>query len=105
MFEVAEKMGLSKADILALRHVIVSADQWLADAVQGQDQSAPSVMLRNKAAACRARMAKEAVDTFLADPEVVTMPATEEALILALAARPDYRDRRQRDEEAFAAVR
>ena len=42
-------------------------------------------------------MAIEATAVLKADPSVETMPATDDGLIAALLARPDYKNRAARD--------
>lgn len=46
---------------------------------------------------CKKRMANNAATVLKADPEVETMPATNEGLINALIARSDYKNRAERD--------
>jgi hypothetical protein len=97
MSELAKQLGLSEIEILALENDLLSIDTWLEGAMGGQDNSPLVAIIRAKANACKARMAKEAMDVLKADPEVTTMPATEDGLIMALAARGDYRNRRARE--------
>lgn len=91
--------GLTETDILALENDLLSIEDWIAGAMGGTDHQPVQKILAAKVAACRRRMAQQARDVLLADPAVDMMPATEDGLIRALAARPEYKNRREREEQ------
>jgi hypothetical protein len=84
---------LNDADLQALAHDLLDPEQWIRDAVA------------NKVAACKGRMVAVAVEVLSADPAVENMPAKPEKLIAELVKRPDYRNRKQRENDALAAAK
>ena len=66
---------------------LLNIDDWVQKAVIGKINN------------CGKRMANEATTVLKADASVETMPATDEGLVAALLARPDYKNRAARDAE------
>lgn len=81
---------LSNADLRAMEHDVIDPEQWVRDAVAG------------KIASCTRRITQEAVTVLSNDPAVETMPAKSAQLIAELVKRPDYKNRRRRDEDERA---
>jgi hypothetical protein len=65
---------------------LLDIDDWVQQAVVGKINN------------CKKRMAIEATAVLKADPDVETMPATDDGLIAALLARDDYKNRAAREE-------
>lgn len=78
---------LTDTQVKALEYDLLDVDQWVRDAVAGR------INYSVKALAAEARRVLEA------DPAVTTMPAKPAALISEYLKRPDYRDRKKRDED------
>jgi hypothetical protein len=76
---------LSPDDLAALRHDLLDPEAWIRTAVA------------EKIAACKRRMAQQAVAVLRADPAVTTMPAKDDELIAELVKRPDYKGRAARN--------
>lgn len=76
---------ISDADLAIVEHVVVEAQAWLAAAMAG------------KIAACKSRMAAEAMSVLSDDAAVDAMPASTDGLIAALQARPNYKNRAGRE--------
>ena len=64
---------------------LLDIDVWVQGAVAGK---------LNK---CSKRMSDQARQVLMADADVTTMPATDQGLQEALLARPDYKNRPERD--------
>jgi hypothetical protein len=64
---------------------LLDIDDWVQKAVVGKINN------------CGKRMANEATQVLKADDSVETMPATDDGLVAALLARPDYKNRAARD--------
>jgi len=60
-------------------------------------------IVANKVKQCHKRLAVQSVAEHKDDPECSAMPATDEALVDALLARPEYKDRAMREAELAAA--
>ena len=60
-------------------------------------------LLDNKIAACKSRMIKEWTTLFIADPTVASFPSDEDELIEFIVARPEYKNRVQREAESLEA--
>lgn len=76
---------LTDADLLRLDHDILDPEQWARDMIAG------------KIAACATRLETEARAVLAADPDVDSVPSDPDALITVYTARPDYKNRKQRD--------
>lgn len=76
---------LSDLDELAMRHDLLDPEEWVRTAVA------------MKILPCRERMDAEAIRVLTADPKVEAIPARQDDRLLALSARPDYRNRAARD--------
>jgi hypothetical protein len=81
-------VNISDADEQALLNDLLDIDAWVQSAVAGKVNN------------CKKRMAASAAAVLKADASVETMPATDDGLITALVARPDYKNRAARDAEA-----
>jgi hypothetical protein len=82
---VTVTVNISDADEKALLNDLLDIDDWVQAAVLGKINN------------CKKRMAIEATAVLKADASVETMPATDDGLIAALLARPDYKNRVARD--------
>jgi len=80
-------LTLSDTDIAALGNDLTSKTDWVKQALIG------------KINACKKRMIKEWQPKLFNDPTVESIPATEEAFIAMVIARPDYKNRVARDME------
>lgn len=80
-------VDVSDDDQTVLEYLLLDIDEWVQAAVRGKVNN------------CRSRMSEDAQNVLIRDPAVTTMPATEDGLLAAYKARPDYRDRRQREAE------
>ena len=81
-------VDISDADQKALLNDLLDIDAWVQSAVAGKINN------------CKKRMAASAAAVLKADASVETMPATDDGLVAALLARPDYKTRAARDAEA-----
>lgn len=81
---------LTDAQVKYLEHDLLDIDQWVKDAVAGRVNYSAK------------RLADEARSVLMNDPAVETIPAKPAPLITAYMARPDYRDRKKRDEDEEA---
>jgi hypothetical protein len=82
---VTVTVNISDADEKAMLNDLLDIDDWVQQAVVGKINN------------CKKRMAIEATAVLKADASVETMPATDDGLIDALLARPDYKNRVARD--------
>ena len=80
-------VNISDDDNLALDNDLLDIDDWVQKAVVG------------KISNCKKRMALEATQVLTADASKTDMPADDDGLIAALAARDDYKNRVEREEE------
>ena len=78
---------ISDDDKVALDNDLLDIDDWVQKAVIG------------KISNCKKRMAQQATQILKADASVTNMPADDDGLIAALAARDDYKNRVEREEE------
>ena len=78
---------ISDDDKIALDNDLLDVDDWIQQAVTGKINN------------CKKRMAQEATQVLKADASVTNMPADDDGLIAALAARDDYKNRVEREEE------
>ncbi len=81
---------LTDAQVKALAHEITDIEQWVKDAIDGRVNYCLNVL------------AAEAQVVLMNDPAVETMPAKADALVAAYLQRPDYKDRKHRDEDERA---
>ena len=84
---VTVTVQISDHDEKVLLNDLLDIDDWVQKAAIGKINS------------CAKRMAVEATAVLKADASVETMPATEDGLVAALIARPDYKNRAARDAE------
>ena len=80
-------VNISDDDKLALDNDLLDIDDWVQKAVIGKINN------------CKKRMAQEATQVLKADASVTKMPADDGGQIAALAARDDYKNRVEREEE------
>ena len=78
---------ITNAEQVALENDLLDIDDWVQQAVIGKINN------------CKKRMAQEATRVLKADESVTNMPADDDGLISALAARSDYKNRAEREEE------
>ena len=78
---------ITNAEQVALENDLLDIDDWVQQAVIGKINN------------CKKRMAQEATQVLKADASVTNMPADDDGLISALAARSDYKNRVEREEE------
>tara|TARA_R110000823_G_scaffold226835_1_gene354368 strand:+ start:593 stop:862 length:270 start_codon:yes stop_codon:yes gene_type:complete len=76
---------ITDADLYCLNNDLLDDTQWAKDAMRG------------KIAACKKRMIREWHPKLTADPDVTSIPANEDEIIALIVARPDYKNRSQRD--------
>ena len=79
---------ISDDDKLALDNDLLDVDDWIQKAVIGNINN------------WKKSMAQEATRVLKADASVTSMPADNDGLIAALAARDDYKNRVEREEES-----
>lgn len=72
-------------ELAALDNDLLSKKDWVVSAIVG------------KISNCKKRMLREWEPKLRADPEVESYPADEDALISLIMARPDYKNRKDRD--------
>ena len=80
-------VDITDADQVALDNDLLDVDDWVQQAVIGKINN------------CKKRMAQEATQVLKADASVTNMPADDDGLIAALAARDDYKNRVEREED------
>ena len=78
-------VNISDADQVVLENDLLDLDAWVQAAVAGKINNS------------RKCMVKQAGQVLKDDPAVDTMPATDDGLISALVARPEYKNRVDRD--------
>lgn len=78
-------VNLSEDDVKYLQNDLEDIEKWVQDSVAG------------KVTNCKKRMLAEWQSKLLADPAVTQMPAKESALLEMIVARPDYKNRVQRE--------
>ena len=81
-------VNISDADEKVMLNDLLDIDDWVQQAVAGKINN------------CKKRMAQEAAQVLKADASVTSMPADDDGLIAALAARDDYKNRSAREEAA-----
>lgn len=77
---------LTDAQVKVLEHELLDIDQWIKDAVTGRIDYAMNVL------------ADEARIALMNDHAVDAMPAKRDALVAVYQSRPDYKNRKQRDD-------
>ena len=80
------KRTLTTTEESVLKNDLADVGEWVKGAIDG------------KANNCKKRMAAEAAQVLKADASVSTMPADDDGLVAALAARPGYQNRAEREE-------
>jgi hypothetical protein len=78
---------ITALDNKILQDQIIDTTEWVESAVQG------------KIAACKTRLLKRAQEQLIADPDTVSIPASEDGVINAFFALPSYADRAAREVE------
>ena len=78
---------INDTDLLALNNDILDAQEWIQGAVDG------------KVNACKKRMIAEWQPILFNDPNVTSIPATQDEFIQAVVARADYKNRAEREAE------
>lgn len=79
---------LTELEEKILKNDLVDIQSWVDGAIEGKINN------------CKKRMLSEWQPKLLADPEVESIPATEEGIINLIVARADYKDRASRDAES-----
>lgn len=82
------QVTIQDLDETALEHDLLSVQQWVQDAIDGKINNV------------KKRLLKEAQEKLFADPEITSIPATEEGLLTLYFSRPYYKNRVQREEAA-----
>lgn len=82
---------LTDEQVTVLEHELLDIDQWVKDAVAGRIDYTRNIL------------AAEARDVLMSDPAVDTMPAKRDALVAEYLKRPDYKNRKQRDDDEARA--
>lgn len=85
-------INLSDDDLAVLQHDLVDPAEWIQQAVN------------SKVHKCRSRLINQELPKLIADPDVSDIPADESQLVKAIRTRPDYKDRKARDEEQAARI-
>jgi len=83
-----EEITLSETDKKCLLNDLLEIEDWILKAIEGKINS------------CKKRFIREWHPKLMADPSVDTIPANEEDFVNMVIARPDYKNRKQRDKEA-----
>ena len=78
-------LTLSDIDIAALDNDLLSKKDWFTAAIVGKINN------------CKKRMIREWQPILFSDPEVVSIPATDEGMIAMIIARDDYKTRIERE--------
>ena len=84
---LAITVDITDEEQVALENDLLDIDDWVQQAVAGKIQN------------CKKRMAQQATQVLKADASVTNMPADDDGLIAALAARDDYKNRVEREAE------
>lgn len=79
---------LTDAQVKVLEHEILDIEQWVKDAIDGRVNY------------CLHVLADEAQVVLMSDPAVETMPAKRDALVTEYLKRPDYKNRKKREDDA-----
>jgi len=83
---------INDTDLLALNNDLLDVDGWIQGAVDGKINS------------CRKRMIAEWQPILFNDPDVTSIPATQDEFITAVVARADYKSAFERNAEAELAT-
>ena len=78
---------INDTDLIALNNDLTDVNTWLQDAVIGKINN------------CKKRMVNEWQPILFNDPDVTSIPATQDEFITLVVARSDYKNRVARDEE------
>lgn len=78
-------INITDDEQIVLEHDLLDVDEWVQQAVVGKINN------------CKKRMAAEAARVLKADASVSTMPADDDGLVAALASRPGYQNRAERE--------
>lgn len=82
------KITISDEDVDALEHDLLDVKEWVRKAVEG------------KIAKCRKRLIQQGYPDLLKDPDVTSLPATEDELVRVIQSRPGYQKRKDRNPQA-----
>lgn len=81
-------MEISQTDLKCLKNDLLDPEDWFVKALTGKINS------------CKKRLIREWYPKLMADPSVDAIPANEEDFVKLVVSRPDYKNRKKRDEEA-----
>ena len=84
------EIDISDLEENILKNDLVDVQEWVKGAIAGKINN------------CKKRMLAEWQPKFMADPDVTSIPATEEGFVNAIIARTDYMNRPARDADALA---
>lgn len=80
-------IDINDTDMIALNNDLLDVNDWIQGAVDGKINS------------CRKRMIAEWQPILFNDPDVTSIPATQDEFIAVVVAREDYKNRAERDAE------
>ena len=78
-------VNISNEEEVCLLNDLLDIDNWVQKAIAGKINQ------------CKKRLIREWMPKMFADSSVTTMPASEDAFISAVLARPDYKNRAARE--------
>jgi hypothetical protein len=81
------QVEISDLDEKVLQHDLLEVQRWIQDAVNGKINNV------------KKRLLKEAQEKLFSDPEVDSIPATEEGLLTLYFSRPYYKNREEKEIE------
>jgi len=84
---------ITDTDLLALNNDLLDVDAWIQDAVTGKINN------------CKKRMINQWQPILFNDPEVTSIPATQDEFITAVVAREDYNNRSAKETIAEAQLK
>jgi len=78
---------VSETDVICLENDLINIEGWVQEALAGKINN------------CKKRMLLDWHPRLLDDPDVQSLPGTEEALVSFIVNRPEYLSRRDRNED------
>ena len=81
------QVEISDLDEKVLQHDLLEVQRWVHDAVNGKINNV------------KKRLLKEAQEKLFSDPEIDSIPATEEGLLTLYFSRPYYKNREEKEIE------
>ena len=81
------QVEISDLDEKVLQHDLLEIQRWIQDAVNGKINNV------------KKRLLKEAKEKLFSDPEIDSIPATEEGLLTLYFSRPYYKNREEKEIE------